>query len=270
MPDLLTRLARQAITPALEIRPIPRSMYAHQAFTSNSETSIEERIERLRPAQEPLRAASVEADAALAQIPMWAQPDLVPRPRAREAPAGDDVEETAAGRIRPAPVDRESAIELTPPQVTHQAEAEEPAALENLTAPGRGPIEAGDGMWRPPSPALRRRSAVSGVRVASMTGEEQDTGESHDIPQALPPSVADLRPFAGARLTSQTRRPSAVRVAYTETSVKTPEAGVIKVTIGRVEVRAVQTPEPQAREKPIREVARLSLESYLTRQGDRR
>jgi hypothetical protein len=136
-----------------------------------------------------------------------------------------------------------------------------PVAAEQRFSPllpvdaSRPPPSAGafdrSGNW-PAVPAFRR----AGVRPPSDAGQSQALA----VPVEAEPRLSSLHPVEAPR------PPLHDRVIE---SLSPPEAQAIRVTIGRIEVRAVQfPPPPPARVRPALPGPTLSLQDYLKQRNE--
>jgi len=196
----------------------------------------------------------------LAARALGATPVVRPRPAAQFEPQPLEEAEVAAPvltrgepeRVDATPPVRHASTE--PPPLEHAAG--EPALAAQAAAPRTVPARAGS--------RVRKR-----VRQAQRA--EQIVPEEATMPPAYPdqpePAAATPTPRAVVRPTTRRRRsePAAPRQQVAR------EAPPVRVTIGRIEVRAVTPAAPAPQRRPPRRPPPLSLDDYLEqRQSGRR
>jgi hypothetical protein len=236
MSDFLTRLAERSVGRPPAVTPVLPSLY-EPAPDEGFVDAIEE-VETLGP------VSRRDGDPSLKSVPSWSEP----------APALS-APEFAAARLN-APERRDEG-----PQ---PAEAPVPQSMESPAAAGPVPTPA-----RPEAPTMAplSRAAERPVPVAAAAPDSLSR-EGAPAPDPIRPSRANAperaepaAPTPHGPLAVTPRRPDPTPSVEIPTPSSPP---VVRVTIGRVEVRAVLpvAPAPPAPE-PASADTRLSLDEYL-------
>ena len=105
---------------------------------------------------------------------------------------------------------------------------------------------------------------VSQVRIEGRAAGSRDGGTDER-------GSVEIRGQAPPRVLPSWEPPRRVRAAATEhpRTLDPPPPPIVRVSIGRIEVRAISPPAPSARVPPARKDDRLSLEEYLKPSGRR-
>ncbi|HEY0172919.1 MAG TPA: hypothetical protein VGB98_18010 [Pyrinomonadaceae bacterium] len=165
---------------------------------------------------------------------------------------------------------------------------ETPLSAQARAPQGPAPVRPARPQAAPPDARQTRRTDSSDVSfLHSATDAEADArvfrAEASLAPTttSLAPTINDAPADARAPLSagqSATSRPDEKALPLLvnsapaapdliRLSVPEPPAPVIRVTIGRVEVRAVTSPTPAPARKPVRPTPRMSLDEYLRSQN---
>ncbi len=235
-PDFLTRLVERSLGSAPTVRPLVPPLYAERPGPVESAPVEERWEERPAPTHPSLEAATEPAPAVQART-VELRPDRVATadPRRREPPGAP---------VRPAPL---------APTVR---EPDTPAAGKR--APG--PPAPASPLEPPPGPVVGAPLPKEASSIPRATVEVRPPAAKPPPAPVSQPSTPPLKPLAVRR--RDTREP-APRTAETE-----PREPTIRVTIGRVEVRAVNKPaEPQPSARPEPE---QTLAEYLREAAGRR
>jgi hypothetical protein len=272
MADFLTRLASRVIGLGPRTEPVVTPMFAPEP-TPAAATGSGEILKDLRHLIEPATGpdASRLPSASLPETAGWPGTQRSPEP-AQAASAQPPGLSQANPRVAPAAPD-ETVASVPAAERPRQGVAGETTAEDALLLPLSGPsarvppvgTSARAEAMRPPQPR--------GVAPASW----EETGDAPllmplvqaDAPP-LPPAQAEAAPPSRrnpptpASLLTQRQRGGEAAATL---SVEGEQPPVIRVSIGRVEVRAIHAPAPAA--KPPRHTApKLSLDDYL-KQRDR-
>jgi hypothetical protein len=160
----------------------------------------------------------------------------------------------------------------SPPPLASVARAADAAAIFRRPTPPTDPLSD-----RPPGgdvgigPARHRRG-VDAKPMPSVEAQRRHVGEGSEAEEeaAAPPKAHLGRPvpMAVGHRPQLTPSPASSAPApvdrHEEPQTPTPDAPIIRVTIGRIEVRAIMPPAPAPpRQPPSRPAPRLSLEEYL-------
>jgi len=128
------------------------------------------------------------------------------------------------------------------------------------------------------APQTRIPSALGGLEAEPVSGvmpsgiEEvafPDPPEAVEPGRTLPAPGAETRAALSGRLVPVGAPETVAPLGPERLAPRQEESGapVIRVTIGRVDVRAVLPPEPASKAAPLRPAPRLSLDDYLKRQN---
>jgi hypothetical protein len=249
MTDFFTRLAEQALGRAPEVQPLVASRFAPgrplvgEAFSGSSE--------------EPEADGDAEGSHAFSErATLIDSPSPGPMPAvvSKEGTSSDHLVDSGSKKEDHGPVSSSSnnAISATRPdswkRTTHDATS---VRRRRAGSDRREPIETVPtengirpenlGTFPPITPV---------VRTKDLPAREHSTG---DFPSLSKSSVAETH---GRSLLREARD----QIASSELPSPPP---TIRVTIGRIEVRAIMPPSPPTRAKPVRPGPTLSLEDYL-------
>lgn len=269
MADLLTRIAERALGLAPTVQPIIAPMFApglplageHVAGSLAGDAALGEQLGVLEaPEQEHIQAPAHRLGQMAAP-----QPPLVPR--RHEEPGGvtyvdSMVPLTTNRRNDPPPFKPEPPVvhSVDSPSVQHQLERRFTLdADEQGIGPNIEPLLV-------LQPQQYNGSAVPGQPEASQTPQQLTLGPTKSgVQQALAP--IEIRSEAVQAQSTLAAKPSSAAVPEPE-----PSAPTIRVSIGRIDVRAVTPPAPSApRPAAMRPGPALSLDEYLKQQkGGRR
>jgi hypothetical protein len=268
MADLLTRMAERALGLAPTIQPIIAPMFAPGLPLAGEHTPDSLAGEQLgvleAPEQEHIQAPAHRPGQMIAP-----QPPLVPR--RHEEPGGvthvdSMVPLITNGRNDPPPFKPEPPVVRTvdSPSVQRQVERQlTPDAGEQLVGRGIGPKIEPLLVLQPPQSV---GSAVPGQPEAFQTPQQLTPGPvKSDVQQALAP--IEIRSNAEQAQSTLAEKPPSAAVPQPE-----PAGPAIRVSIGRIDVRAVTTPAPSTpRPAATHPGPALSLDEYLKQQkGGRR
>lgn len=239
--DFLTRLAQRALGSAPTLRPLVRPLYAEPTTAPESATLEERSAER--PARVLPTPEAHEDEARLTEL----RPDRHPT-SFRSLEDRDD-----ASR-------RRRALEPTDREVEDPASGKRPPGVRAPTRPLGAPrqpgalapevVEEGLSIVRPRSTAR--------VEPTTPAASHAPGPESKTAAVPLTPPTSPLRPLAVRRRDlSEPARPKGE-----------PAEPTIRVTIGRVEVRAVT--QPDAPQPPARPQPEQTLAEYLREAAGRR
>lgn len=228
MADFLTRLAERARGTAPVARP------------------------RSTPLFDPGPVAGAELPAAEAGAAPGVDPRNAEPSRAVPTPSG--------APLHPAPKALIPAVSAALSSERPAAAAEESPAMEARRASEPSPRQV-DAPQPPPAQPRELPAAVEAALRAAPPELVGRTSEPEPAPDRPTPSLADVAAPIPNRRTSDDASDGRPPDRRRESP---PQAGpAIRVTIGRVEVRAVMSPPPQQRAS--RQSALMSLEDYLQR-----
>ena len=244
MSDFLTRLAARSLGVGELVRPRPVSLFEPRAAQPPLELDGDEiaaepptvAARQARPAREaprPTTPGHVQLRGSEPQSP----------PRALEPTPAPEAAEPEKNALAPAPVAPAPADIVVAVQAA-RAEAAEPPADPAREARSPHPV----------TPVPARTSAPGRVRLR---GSEPQSLRASDPPAALrrDPDEPSAEPWLMPPPPTPAVLPPPPAPAETEPPV-------VRVTIGRVDVRAVLPPTPTEQPKPRRR-PRLTLEEYL-------
>jgi hypothetical protein len=303
--DFLSRLARSALAPAPQVEPLMSGVYAGGPAPPAFEVVDEEAVAPPmttpppRAAVEGPRHEGVAPSAAPVPLPearATAEPEppaphdtlprhgearseprdvrhqppavppqrgevgetsrLAPAPRRDEAPRRSAATGPQDSRTIPPPRTRAREIP-TGPRVTPPDGRPEPepgvtsGAAEILAVPAG---EAGE-------PPADIRAITPAARVSPAVPERESPRSPDQPPTDALRRAPDVHVHVADRAVSPVATPAAE-----EARAETHPAPVVRITIGRVEVRAIMPPAPAPRPAPARPAPALSLDDYLKQQ----
>lgn len=277
-PDFLAHMVDKALGTAAAVEPrLPSLFELPQGAMLRAGTGWPD---------DPLRVADREGERGRLTVgtPVVADPALLPQPDKRDAAAGSD--SGSSGSLMPAffapmPAARESA--LLAARTDRDAARSDRGAPGGQTAEARRtpvtqelrPLSDGDEVaaLRPPAPDRDRPSPLSSFpagRDPATKSEEPEETHARDADRA---ERATLAPDARAIRPVIVVAPPTVPYRSRRDEVRGEQANaqpvpVVNVTIGRIEVRAVQAPGVAMKPRPEKRGPQpMSLDEYLKRRG---
>lgn len=293
MTDFFTRLAEHTLGRAPVAEPLVAPSFAPAASWTVTEGLATPTEAQQTPPSPPIPSQRAEPPTAETAVPL---PTLVPESPAeahapaRVGPAAKPMvekERPAASSVsKPAPAGRPA-----PKAAPEKARTEEPRVVQAHPTPESTPVAI-----QPPVPettrrALARSAPALPVDVPQLVALESAPAQQHpakplpptpkaETVQETPPiqhaikvetrvaSPAQTPPPPQPSVTRQARQSTAMPPSQSLTAEPAPQPPAIRVTIGRVEVRAVQPPEPfLPRPRPAMRMPAVSLDDYLRRRN---
>jgi hypothetical protein len=243
---------REDAAPRPVAKPTARPVEEPAARPVVPAAGIEQMVERVVDEHHPAPVRSIGSQSAASPAARPVDVDQ-PRPASAAPPAqsAEHAREAGDGGFHPIHVLVEAEDdELLMPRSTVRA--------RNVTQRGE------DGASPPASPtACPRREAESGIVEVAEVAEVAETRAEHRERDA---------DSTGTQPRGSVVRPEAVRVAERPAAKaeEQPERPVVRVTIGRIEVRAAPAPaQPQPAARPGWKPPVLSLDDYLEREARR-
>ena len=291
MTDFLTRLAERSLGIASVVTPLQPPMFAPGSLLAAGapqETPTEEEaLESAEPEQSPRFRPVLAVSKGDEEGRRDTTGTLFPSRISLVAPSTALPEEPPPHLFdtQPGVPRRELARVVEPPT------AFSPSVSPRTLRPASAPVREEDGKPVPaavmtPSAqpyeadqqhghdrSASRVSPLPETHTAALTSEQRATQGTQDTPRVIGPHVAlETAPTPSLE---RVPTPSVAAGAFPGDQPRTaqepaPTAPTIRVSIGRIEVRAIMPPAPPAqRTPPARPRPQLSLEDYLQRHGGR-
>jgi hypothetical protein len=299
MTDFFTRLAEQTLGRAPVVEPLVAPRFAPEAISPELTAAWTADEELTRQALPPPSIQPHQAEPPTVEAgPVVPPPTLVPTPPAGAyAPAHAELP-TEKGRpaagLADEPIQAGEPVSGAVPEKGRAAEKPRSArahpTIERTPVAAQRPIPKRTGQ----AAARTERPSVLLVDAPSLVAPEPPSPQAAYPPSAEPPPStpkaeteqktppiqhaievetrimppAKIPPPSQPSVTRQARRPVAMAAGEQPAAESSHQTPAIRVTIGRVEVRAVQPPEPpRPRARTAVRMPTLSLDDYLQRRN---
>ena len=294
MTDFLTRLAERSLGIASVLEPLQPPMFAPESLLAagapQETLAEEEALESAEPEQSPRlrpvlavskgdeeggrdKAGTIVPSQISLVAPSTALPEEPP-PRLFDTQPGLPRRELARVAEPPAAFSP-SVSPRTPRPASAPVREEDRKPASAVMTPSAQPYEAGQ--QREHDRSVSRLAPLPEMPIDALTSEQQATQGTQDTPRVLGPHIAfeivptpslEIAPTPSLEIVptpsvAVVEFPMDQRRAVQEPS---PTAPTIRVSIGRIEVRAIMPPAPPAQRTPAaRPRPQRSLEDYLQR-----
>jgi len=289
MSDYLSRVAERASGAPAAVRPLLPSLFDPETAFGNLAPEFAETTAAApeAPAPRDPRPKQLQDDISLVHKRLAARKTLPPKsakasPRQDEGDASEiSVRSISASDVEPKPVGKKSRA----PQVSFETEhvppktplREEPKSSHDEPSRRRAPVVPARTETFPAKPDLERIAADADVpqqrprtetvskpmlepmKARAPASTKARTEKPATVPDHEQPAAPALIPMARQR----SSRPSGPAREILALAKESSAARTIRVTIGRIEVRAVQPAPAPAPRRPVRPAPKMSLDDYL-------